>query len=295
MGFRFRTFCLMLFALLTFNLGVRAQPSASIDSVKQAINSSSNSGDYVTAFRLIKRLIFLGVTDSSTYFSAALVLALEGDKESGLKYLDTAVIKGWADADGWPALTQAVGFEKSEQLQKLYDQVKRNAQGSSVTSTQQRQIHSLYLNDQNDRLELFQHWPLSASQLAALQTRDSTRRSQVYLLLNNGKILKALDFLEASTIMLHGEDTSDYATAHKLADIAVAMGSDQAKFIVAASIDRYLIAQGKDQEYGTQAHLDPKTGKFVLYPVSNSVTDADRKALNVPPLRDALKQYDPTK
>ena len=61
----------------------------------------------------------------------------------------------------------------------------------------------------------------------------------------------------AAFIFQHGNNSEDCLFAHILAMEAVLKGSDEAKWIEAATLDRYLQSIGQAQVFGTQYPLDP--------------------------------------
>ena len=81
--------------------------------------------------------------------------------------------------------------------------------------------------------------------------RDEARREQARILLakpgHNGE-----DYYYAAFIFQHGQKSEDYLFAHILATEAVALGYSRAKWISAATLDRYLEQIGQKQVFGTQ-------------------------------------------
>lgn len=67
------------------------------------------------------------------------------------------------------------------------------------------------------------------------------------------------------------------------------MGSNVTKWLYAATLDRYLLSQGKKQKYGTQ--FIKKGDVWEMAPFDNSITDAERAKYFVPPISDALKVF----
>lgn len=106
-------------------------------------------------------------------------------------------------------------------------------------------------------------------------------------LINNPK-----DLEQAALILQHGLDTNDYLKAHYLALKSVKQGNQSARFLVAASLDRYLIAKKMPQKYGTQSFYNEKTKEEELFPVDPNVSDKERAEWNVTPIKDALKKKD---
>jgi hypothetical protein len=293
MRIRIQTIYLVLFGLFAFNRGAKSQTTATTDSVKQAINNASNSGDYNTAFQLIRRLIYMGAADSSTYVSAAMVRALQGDKESGLKYLDTAVMKGWADVNGWPALTQAVGFEKGEHLQKLYDQVKRNAQRLSENSIQPRdELQKMASEDQEVRAKLASG-RASDTILAMQMLAQDSEHTRVLKSMLHGRPwfseneLNTQDQISAFLLVDHSPDTALQASALPILKQQAIKFGKPAEQMVALLEDRVLVQQGRLQIYGTQVHVEGDS--LIVYPIADSVNvDSLRSSIGLPPLQQYL-------
>ena len=81
--------------------------------------------------------------------------------------------------------------------------------------------------------------------------RDEARREQARALLakpgHSGE-----DYYYAAFLFQHGQKADDYLFAHILATEAVALGYSRAKWISAATLDRYLQQIGQKQVFGTQ-------------------------------------------
>lgn len=81
--------------------------------------------------------------------------------------------------------------------------------------------------------------------------RDETRREQTRTALvkpgHSGE-----DYYYAAFIFQHGQEADDYLFAHILATEAIALGYSRAKWISAATLDRYLQQIGQKQVFGTQ-------------------------------------------
>jgi hypothetical protein len=67
---------------------------------------------------------------------------------------------------------------------------------------------------------------------------------------------------------------------------AVRGGYDDARHLAACALDRRLMYAGWPQKYGTQYRVED--GRFFLWPVRGSTSDACRRRWNVPPLTEAL-------
>lgn len=113
-------------------------------------------------------------------------------------------------------------------------------------------IHQLFVEDGEDSRNGISKF--SEEQLAA---RGNARREKVRALLAAGELKTGEDFYEAAFIFHHMDDTADCLFAHVLAMEAVLKGNDVAKWIEAATLDRYLQSIGRPQVFGTQYPLDP--------------------------------------
>jgi hypothetical protein len=117
-------------------------------------------------------------------------------------------------------------------------------------------VQQLFQEDQND---LPGHGPNGTSAVDEQQynARVEIRMQQVNTLLANGGLKTGEDFYDAAFIFQHGETADDYLFAHILAMDAVVKGYDIAKWIAAATLDRYLQIVHQPQVFGTQYPLDP--------------------------------------
>ena len=123
-----------------------------------------------------------------------------------------------------------------------------------------------------------------------LLKNDLIRKQRLYALLPDlDKSNTPKDLEAAALILQHGTVANDYWHAHTLAMRAVKLGDSSALWLAAATIDRYLVAKGELQMYGTQTHVDAKTNQLEPAPVNPTITDEERARWHVPPLKDALK------
>jgi hypothetical protein len=81
----------------------------------------------------------------------------------------------------------------------------------------------------------------------------------------------------------------DGKLANELADQVVKLGFEDAKWIYAASLDRYLRSIGKPQKFGTQ-YVSVRGCTYTLEPVDPATTDEERVAYHVPSLAEAEQQ-----
>ena len=119
---------------------------------------------------------------------------------------------------------------------------------------------------------------------------DAERREATKKLLSVGALHTGKDFEEAAFVFQHGDNPSDYLLAHTLAMIAVAKGDENAIWIAAATLDRYLQKVGQKQIYGTQYLNNPKDG-WTQEPYDRElISDTLRQNLHVPNQDDQAKQ-----
>ena len=112
--------------------------------------------------------------------------------------------------------------------------------------------------------------------------RRQLRCSRVCDIAVAGGLQSAADYFYAALVLLHGVSRDEYATAQYFARTAAQRGDDRAWSVVAAAWDRWLIAAGKPQRYGTQ-FLRSGDG-WTVDPVDMRVSDNERALFAVPPL-----------
>lgn len=125
---------------------------------------------------------------------------------------------------------------------------------------------------------------------AAVGPADARRRLRTRALLDEGALQSGEDYYHAAFIFQHGDRPDDYLLAHVLAMAAVARGYSSAIWIASGTLDRYLMNSGKPQILGTQFQL-PNGKPVTQEPYDRAlVSDALRRALQVPSLAEQEKQ-----
>ena len=132
--------------------------------------------------------------------------------------------------------------------------------------------------------------PSRISDPASLERQDEDRRNRTRKLLQAGQLHTGEDFNRAALIFQHGSTPDDFLMAHTLALIVAAKGDDSARWIGAASLDRYLRSIGKPQIYGTQFNLDPKNSQEPFN--RDLISDQVRQQLGVPPLAGQRERFE---
>ncbi len=157
----------------------------------------------------------------------------------------------------------------------------------SAPATDSPQMLELFTADQKER-ETVYHSPEA---FAALKSRDQARAQKTYELLRSGSLKTAADLYHAAVVLQHGCAPSDFLAAHRLATLSAIMGHPVARWLSAASLDRYLMSLGLGQVYGTQFELNTSEGRYeVKLPVQEQVLlPFEKEFLGVPATADRLK------
>lgn len=151
------------------------------------------------------------------------------------------------------------------------------------------ELAALFAEDQRDRAG----WAGDLGELQAIHERDRMRRERALALIAEGALTAAEDFFHAAMLLQHSDQPEDFRLAHELAVRAVELGHPEekrARWLAAATLDRWLTSQGKPQKYGTQFFKD-KNG-WRLLPVAPDTTDAERAEWGVPPLSETLRRLE---
>jgi hypothetical protein len=143
-----------------------------------------------------------------------------------------------------------------------------------------RRLRELFEQDQADRA--------GGRLRPGADRRDDRRRAEAEALLAAGAAAAPEDLYHAAMLFQHGSDPDHYRWAHELANRAAGLGHRPARWLAAAAEDRWLMAAGRPQRYGTQYRSHG--GRWELWPVDPATTDADRAAWDVPPLAEARRR-----
>jgi hypothetical protein len=131
---------------------------------------------------------------------------------------------------------------------------------------------------------------------------DEGRRARVLELLAAGAVATPQDRFHAAMILQHtglrfcdgvlqSLSPENYLLAHHLFRSAYQAGLQEARYFVAASIDRFLSFTAGYQRFGTNRVFDPNTGQEMLVPIDRATTDAERAEYGVPSLAQLLARY----
>jgi hypothetical protein len=131
---------------------------------------------------------------------------------------------------------------------------------------------------------------------------DDARRRRVLELLAAGAVSSPRDKFNAALVLQHtglefcdgrlrSASPENYLLAHYLFGEALQGGVEDARYLVAASIDRYLGFTSGTQRYGTNRVIDHDSGNELLVPIDRSVSDEERRRYGVPPLSELLERW----
>lgn len=164
--------------------------------------------------------------------------------------------------------------------------------GYAQVVDQTSEIDSIFAEDQQARMAPNPRAP------KPIYKSDEEREEAARILLTENRLQSAKDYREAAVIFQHSRQPDDYLLAHTLALIALSKGDQDAIWIATASLDRYLMAIGKAQIYGTQ-YMTPAGQPASQEPYNRTlISDTLRKQLRVPSLAEQetrRKQYDRVK
>jgi hypothetical protein len=135
---------------------------------------------------------------------------------------------------------------------------------------------------------------LAPAQAEAMRERTKKRLQRVLELVRQQKLVTGRDYFRAALILQHGFEAEHYLLAHVLATLAAFKGNEPSKWLVAASLDRFLQRVDQAQIFGTQWHIGPeKPRTFTMEPYSRELlTDAIRGEYRVPPLAEQEKMIE---
>jgi hypothetical protein len=144
-----------------------------------------------------------------------------------------------------------------------------------------RELQLLFRADLNERAN---HPEYGTPEYHALRERDARRRRSLANMIESGVLEEPEDYYHAAWILNHGESVEDIWQAHTLAAEAVKLGLRRARWLAAATYDRWLMYQGRPQKYGTQIVPDGKRQR--VWDVEPETSDAERAEWDVPALAE---------
>lgn len=154
--------------------------------------------------------------------------------------------------------------------------------------TDNLRLEELHASDQKDRQTVY----TAPADVETLRRRDKERRAEVADIMARGEANTPNDLYRAAVIFQHGTGEKDFLTAHRLAMMAALHGHRAARWLTAASLDRFLMAVGRPQLYGTQFELGEDDGRYQLrLPIDDStLLHFEKRFFDVPSVMDRLAQ-----
>ncbi|MDC3960595.1 hypothetical protein [Polyangium jinanense] len=149
-------------------------------------------------------------------------------------------------------------------------------------------LAALYADDNREHAAVP---PVDTPDYRALRERDHARRAQAesaLAFLRARGAASAEDLFHAAWLFNHGDHPDEARRAHELAREAAERGYRRARWLAAASCDRWCMYEGRPQKYGTQ--FVPDGVRHRLWDVDPTTTDAERAAWDVPPLAEQLRR-----
>ena len=149
------------------------------------------------------------------------------------------------------------------------------------------QILQLVIQDQWDRgNDMFSGKQVKVPTNLNVAERDEQRHAEVRKILAEGKINSGKEYFFAALIFQHSSAPEDLMFAHMLAVTAVAKGNAGAKWMAAATLDRYLWSIKQSQIFGTQFQMGTDE-KWTMEPYDRTtVSDSIRSTWCVVPLKE---------
>jgi hypothetical protein len=143
------------------------------------------------------------------------------------------------------------------------------------------ELQDLFRADQEERTN---HPDYGTPEYWSLRERDAERRKRLESIVESGGLKEPEDYYCAAWILNHGESVEEIWQAHVLAKEAVKLRLGRARWLAAATYDRWLMYQGKPQKYGTQIVPDGKRQR--VWDVEPATSDAERAEWDVPSLAE---------
>lgn len=148
------------------------------------------------------------------------------------------------------------------------------------------ELMRLYAEDQADR-QPAEGKPIDWKVVAP---RDRVREERAKQLYREGALHTGKDYENAAMVLQHASKPEDHLLAHELCVVAISKGNLGARWLAAASEDRFLMNINRPQRFGTQYRSTSPDQPLRLYQVDPTVTDALRREMSVPSLAQAKEK-----
>jgi hypothetical protein len=147
-------------------------------------------------------------------------------------------------------------------------------------STDNAELKQIYDADQNDRKA-----PFGKVDWQKINPRDAARRQRVRDLMEQGRLSTGKDYERAAMVFQHGEGSDDILMAHVVAVTAIGKGDTDARWLAAATLDRYLMRIGQPQIFGTQFNSKTEGGQttWTMEPYDRTLIEPNLRDANCVP------------
>ena len=123
----------------------------------------------------------------------------------------------------------------------------QGTRGEAAEPADSTELKEIYEADQKDR-----EASAGAVDWKTVGARDAARRKRVRELIDAGLVRTGKDYERAAMVFQHGDRPEEILFAHVLAVTSLGKGNGGARWLAAASLDRYLHRLGQPQVFGTQ-------------------------------------------
>lgn len=159
------------------------------------------------------------------------------------------------------------------------------AQQAKKSPADNEELSRLYTEDQADRM------PKDGKiDWKTVGPRDAKRLARVHEMYQANQLATGADYYHTAMVLQHSHVANDFMLAHELCVVAIGKGEERAKWLAAASEDRFLMNIGRPQRFGTQYRSNGPNDPVKLYKVEDGVTDALRQAFKAPTLEKAKER-----
>ena len=232
-------------------------------------------GHYQESLALFREAIELGDQRADLRYNAACAAAKAGELDAAFDLLEQSVDAGFHDVEGLQRDSDLASLKTAPRWTGLVAMV--SARHQEWSKSNNAELAGITDADQTDRRE-------HPGDLNVIAGRDALRLTRVKEIVASGALSSAQDYYNAALVLQHGVDVTDYALAHRLASRAVQLDPKlpNARWLAAATKDRWLLKAGKPQQYGTQMQREGGDGAFTLEPIDHdAVSDDDRRAAGI--------------
>jgi hypothetical protein len=247
--------------LVLYTLPIAAQDMALLPFESDGF-AAMKKGDFATCARIFSTAAAQYPAQPSPPSVAARCYAKAGDETRARQSFELALKRGFRKCAAFAAEPDFAPYAD------LRSRCERNAEAFVRESNPE--LLAAYLSDREDRAG-------EIPDPATVMLRDASRRNIVRIAHALRSLRTADDYLHAALVMQHGSTAEDIAMARDFARKAVELRPwlAEARWLYAASTDRYLRQTGKPQIFGTQYSMID--GQWTLEPFDPAaITDEER-------------------